>query len=212
MSRDHVPSKCLLRPPYPKQLPAVEVCKSCNQGFSRDEEYLVAFLGCVIAGSSDPSKQVIPSAARVLQRNEKLRAQIDRSKREYKTVSGESRCAWYPEAERVNRVLLKNARGHALFEYGEPIREEPKHVWSLPLQSLTSQHRAHFENNNSGGLAAWPEVGSRMMTRVISGQDMVGSWVVVQDGVYRYSVEQQGRLLVKSVLLEYLATEVYWER
>src|ERR1017187_4910989 len=117
MSRDHVPSKCLLRPPYPKQLPAVEVCKSCNQGFSRDEEYLVAFLGCVIAGSSDPSKQVIPSAARVLQRNEKLRAQIDRSKREYKTVSGESRCAWYPEAERVNRVLLKNARGHALFEY-----------------------------------------------------------------------------------------------
>ena len=31
-------------------------------------------------------------------------------------------------------------------------------------------------------LAGWPEVGSRMMTLVIMGQDLRGGWVIVQDG------------------------------
>ena len=49
------------------------------------------------------------------------------------------------------------------------------------------------------------------MTRLITGQDLQNGWVVVQDGVYRYRVEQFGGFLVRSVLHEYLATEVYWE-
>jgi hypothetical protein len=31
---DHVPSKVLLDKPYPDQLPVVNACRSCNQGFS----------------------------------------------------------------------------------------------------------------------------------------------------------------------------------
>jgi len=56
----------------------------------------------------------------------------------------------------------------------------------------------------------WPEVGSRMLTRVVTGQDLAGSWVTVQDGIYRYAVAQHGVVLVKSVLFEYLAAEVFW--
>ena len=52
-SRDHVPSKSLLLKPHPANLPIVQVCKSCNNGFSLDEEYLVAFLGSVLVGSTD---------------------------------------------------------------------------------------------------------------------------------------------------------------
>ena len=47
-SRDHVPSKCLLSRPYPDNLPVVEVCASCNESFSLDEEYLIAFTGAVL--------------------------------------------------------------------------------------------------------------------------------------------------------------------
>ena len=65
-----------------------------------------------------------------------------------------------------------------------------------------------FENIDMG--SGWPEVGSRMMTRVLTGQDLLGEWVIVQDGVYRYSVVQQGVMLVRTVLFEYLATETYW--
>ena len=50
-----------------------------------------------------------------------------------------------------------------------------------------------------------------MMTRLVTGEDLRNGWVNVQEGVYRYRVEQHGGFLVRSVLHEFLATEVYWE-
>lgn len=208
INRDHVPSKGLLRKPYPANLPVVNVCKSCNSSFSLDEEYLAAFLGCVLSGSSDPERQENPSVGARLRRSPGLRARIERGKTESRTLSGEPRIVWHAELERVRRVVVKNARGHAFFEYGEPKLTEPTHVWSAPLESLTDEQRSVFEDADMGG--GWPEVGSRMMTRVMTGQDMSGGWVVVQDGIYRYAVIQQGVLLVRSVLHEYLATETWW--
>lgn len=208
INRDHVPSKSLLQKPYPDNLPVVPACKACNEGFSLDEEYLVAFLGCVLTGSTEPEGQRIQKAQRILGENTALRTRIERAKTEYRTQGGETRCIWTPETERVNRVILKNARGHAFFEYGEPMLAEPSHIWSAPLETLTAQQREDFENIDMG--SGWPEVGSRMMTRLMTGQDMSGGWVVVQDDTYRYGVAQQGVMLVRSVILEYLATEVFW--
>jgi hypothetical protein len=65
-SRDHVPSKSLLYEPYPKNLPVVQICKPCNNGFARDEEYVAAFLGAVLTGSTEPERQGHPGAARTL--------------------------------------------------------------------------------------------------------------------------------------------------
>lgn len=208
-NRDHVPSKSMLLTPYPDNLPVVEICRSCNQGFSHDEEYLATFLSCVLAGSSDPGQQQNPQAKRTLEYQSRLRERIERSKTEYRTADGETRTVWKPESERINRVIVKNARGHAFYEFGEPMLAEPTHVWSSPLENMAEQQCSEFETMDSGGV--WPEVGSRMMTRVLTGQDLDGDWVVVQDGVYRYAVAQQGLMLVRSVLFEYLATEVYWE-
>ena len=56
----------------------------------------------------------------------------------------------------------------------------------------------------------WPEVGSRMMTRLLTGKDLAGGWVVVQNGVYRYAVMDAGPMLVRMILGEYLAAEVRW--
>lgn len=187
----------------------MDVCKTCNEGFSLDEEYAIAFLGCVLAGSTEPDRQLLPRAARILERSPKLRERIERAKTEYKTQAGETRSVWTPEAKRIERVVLKNARGHAFFEYGEPMLDEPSHVWFAPLESLTRQEREEFENVNLGD--GWPEVGSRMMTRVMTGQDLQDGWVIVQDDVYRYAVIQSGVMLVRSVLFEYLATEVHWD-
>jgi hypothetical protein len=212
-NEDHVPSKSLLQKPRPHHLPVVRICKPCNSSFSRDEQYLVAFLSSVLAGSTDPSAQKNASAARSLGNSAKLRALIDRSSSSYQTVGGEICTVWKPDMHRVNRVVVKNARGHAYFEFGEPMMTEPTHVWACPLESMTSKDREDFEGTvYSGQLSPWPEVGSRMMTRVLTGQDMAGPWVIVQQGVYRYSLSQCGGLLVRSVLSEYLATEVYWEQ
>ena len=208
---DHVPSKALLRKPHPAHLPVVRICTVCNNGFSADEEYLFLFLNCVLAGSTDPDRQLDPRVARALGRHHSLRSRIERSKTEYQTVAGATRYIWTPETERVNRVVVKNARGHAFYEYGEPMLTEPDLVWAAPLESLPAPQRNAFENiHGNGTIAAWPEVGSRMMTRVLTGQDLRDGWVLVQQGVYRYAVAQLGAILVRSVLYDYLATEVRW--
>lgn len=131
---------------------------------------------------------------------------IDRTK---SSDDGNSYRPQQPDMERINRVVLKNARGHAYFEYGEPKMEAPLWVWARPLESMSGSERAEFEGLAvAGGLAAWPEVGNRMMTRIAAGLDMDGDWIVVQDGAYRYSVDDADGLRVRSVVWEYLATEV----
>ncbi len=208
-NRDHVPSKSLLQMPYPDNLPVVQVCRPCNSSFAPHEEYLAAFLGVVLAGSTDPHRQTNANAARILQGNVKLCAQIEKAKSEYRTHGGDTHFVWKPELESINRVVLKNARGHAFYEFGEPMLESPTHVWSAPLAAFTAGERAEFEHVDLG--PGWPEVGSRMMTRVMTGQDLFDGWIIVQDGVYRYAVAQTGAMIVRTVLFEYLATEVYWE-
>lgn len=58
--RDHVPSQSLLHKLYAANLPVVQVCKECNKGHSLDEQYVTTFLGCVLAGSTDPDQQRFP--------------------------------------------------------------------------------------------------------------------------------------------------------
>lgn len=210
-NRDHVPSKCLLRKPYPENLPVIDTCVDCNNGFSPDEEYLHLFQQCVLTGSTDPEQHSDAKIARALRRQRKLRARIERSKTEYRMIGGETRCVWEPERERVERIVVKNARGHVFYEYGEPMLGEPTHVSTLPLTAMPTAARKGFENDGIvGELAGWPEVGSRMMARVLTGQDMRDGWVIVQDGVYRFRLQQRSGIVVRSVLFEYLATEVHW--
>lgn len=63
-TRDHVPSKCLLEQPYPPNLPIVECCESCNQSFSKDEQYFVCLIESVLCGSTDPDK-MLPEISRI---------------------------------------------------------------------------------------------------------------------------------------------------
>jgi hypothetical protein len=184
------------------------VCKTCNEGFSLDEEYFVAFLGCVLAGSTEPERQCDPRVQRILSRSAALRARIEHSRSQSTTLFDEHRIVWIPERDRIDRVILKNARGHAYFEYGEPMLDAPAHIWSTPLETMNDEDRERFDQVTTRDL--WPEVGSRMLTRVLTGQDLVDGWVVVQDNIYRYSVIQEGSMLVRSVIQEYLATEVFW--
>lgn len=210
-NRDHAPSKSLLQKPCPEELPVIQVCRECDSSFSRDEEYLTALLGAVLTGTTEPTAQSNPSARRILARNRKLRARIDHAKTTYTSIGGETRIIWKPEIERVNNVVVKNARGHAFFELGEPMLTKPSHVLFMPLVSLANTERGHFESEADGSLAPWPEVGSRMMTRIITRQDLSDGWIIVQDGVYRYAVLLDGGIRVKTIIYEYLATEVRWE-
>jgi hypothetical protein len=209
-NRDHAPSKSLLQRPWPDNIPVVTICKPCNESFSPDEEYTVAALSATLSGTTDPERQIIASSGRILAANAKLRTAVDRCRISYRTIGGENRTVWRPNLDRIKRVALKNARGHAYYEIGEPMMEKPAYVNVFPLCELTAEERNEFEDVGQEGV--WPEVGSRMMTRLITGEDLTShGWVMVQEGVYRYSADQRGKMTVRSVLYDYLGTEVRWD-
>jgi hypothetical protein len=207
-SRDHVPTRALLNIPYPDDLPTVEICGECNNGFSKDEEYLVALIACVISGSVELSRDEFPVASDILARSAGLAARIERTRRDQLTLWGDADIQWSAELDRVENVVVKNARGHAFHELGLPLQLRPSHVAVSPVFLLSDSRRSQFEQWPDDAL--WAEVGSRMMQRMAEG-DLERDWVVVQRGVYRYmAVQRPGETVIRSVIREYLATEVSW--
>ena len=215
ITQEHILSKCLLTKPYPEELMTLAACRECNVSYSRDEEYFAALLNAVLAGSTDPEKQTTEVAARMFERRTGLQAKIEEARTETNTLFGENEIRFTPEQERVDRVVVKNARGHAVYELDRWMTADPDRVVAVPLQSLTNEQYQEFEAVQSV-ISGWSEIGTRMFQRECFAcdphqTDFSGPWIVVQDSVYRYAVVDDGEgLLVRSVVREYLATEVYW--
>lgn len=218
-TREHVPSRVFLDAPFPENLPIVGACKTCNNGFSLDEEYLACLVESVVAGSTDPEMIRRPGVAKILRRSPALRARIEEAK---SLVSG--RVQFAIESKRVRNILLKLARGHAVFELSQACREEPAWVWWHPLELMEEDKRDDFESCHV--VEGYGEIGSRNMQRMLVAQftfqsedgqtnnlSMVfNDWIEVQEGRYRYHAVDYGDLIkIKMVIGEYLACEVAWE-
>lgn len=218
-TREHVPSRVFLDKPYPENLPVVGACHPCNNGFSKDEEYVACLIESVIAGSADPAKIRRPNIAALLDRSPILRARIESSK----TVDG-TRTVFEVEHERVCCVLLKLARCHAAYELKQDCRSEPASIWWQPMELLTEQFLEEF--NSPHAIQTYGEIGSRGMQRLrvaaikLAGPNgderllhlILNDWVEVQEGRYRYqAIDDGGLVRVKFVIGEYLACEVVWE-
>jgi hypothetical protein len=207
---DHVPSNILLDDPLPGDLPTVEACALCNGSFSVDEEYLACLLECVLCGTTEAAAVGREKVARALAHNPSLGERVRGSLRK----SGDGLLVWMPEEDRVRRIVVKLARGHAAYELSLPQIEEPIGVSALPLIAMHDSDRTTFENAGAGSLRGWPEIGSRAFHRAAGAHPYAaqpGPWINVQEGRYRYSVDQDGGVSVRFVLSEYLACTVEWE-
>lgn len=215
-TRDHAPSKVFMDIPYPRTMPTLPSCGTCNQGFSNDEEYLACFIECVIEGTSDPDRLKRTKVKKALRRNGKLKQIIERSRSEQLVFWGENNITWAPDMKRVRRVVLKLAHCHVAHELNEPQRHYPDHVFVHPLITLNEEQRKNFETLPDG--VYWPDVNSRGMERsisaiqrVIEGDDeYVNAWCHVQEGRYRYMAFSDGSMIVRGVISEYLGYEVIW--
>lgn len=227
-NRDHVPTKSFLTKALRERgakydrgsggefdyLPQVLVCRRCNSSFSPDESYLLCVLYAVMAGSLYPDPTKHPEAATVLRSNRQVvRSLKSMPNGQLLLFDNLQPFTLFPDPDKVRRVIVKNARGHAYHEIGEPLLEEPDHVAFLPLQQLAPEQRDAFEAVGScAELAVWPEVGSRMTVHLLDEEAMVGGWITVEPGRYRYAIDWSGAVTVRSVIWEYLATETRWER
>jgi hypothetical protein len=217
-TRDHVPSRVFLDPPFPENLPVVFACRSCNSSFSRDEEYLACLIESVVVGSTDPVHIRRRRVAEILRRTPALRAQIEALKA---TQAGQ--VTFGIEPDRVRNVLVKLARGHAAYELSQPCREAPTSIEFWPLISMDDQERDAYEAGHV--LRIFGEIGSRASQRLLVTQVelasadgdrlrmnlLINDWLDVQDGRYRYiAIEESDEIRIKIVIAEYLACEVRW--
>jgi hypothetical protein len=203
-SRDHVPPKVFLDPPYPDHLPCVGSCRRCNVGASQDEQYVACLIEAVVCGSVDPARIRRPKIARTLARTPKLAARIGASMR---IVDG--RIVTDVETDRVDRVFEKLGRGLYAFEMGEPATDMVAALRVSPIESLDHDALSAFATLAAPELL--PEVGSRMMQRVIvlDERRVVNDWVEVQPGQFDYALEDfAGDVRVKFVVADLLAVEV----
>lgn len=208
-TKDHIPSKTLLDRPLPDNVHTVDICFLCNNGFSGHEEYFAAFLSATMAGSTVPEVQPFGAGRKALAGNAKMRRLIDESATQHVDEDGETRLTWHPDLERIRPVVIKNARGHVFFELGLPFYHEPAHVITQPLVTAPEEWLSDFLTVDHGN--GWPEVGSRLLQRLVSGDDMAAGWTIVQLGVYVFAVfEDDDGVVARSIIREYLLTEVRW--
>jgi len=203
-TRDHVPSKVFLDEPYPENLPVVFACQSCNEGFSLDEEYLACLIECVVCGTVDYMGVERKKIASIFQRKPALVSRFAQARKEV----GDG-LAFSAELPRIKNVLLKLARGHAVYELNEPQLDEPSCLTCIPLFGMDPGQRVKFEALPRSLKS--PEVGSRSSQRLVVNEPGLVLWMTVQQGRYRYLAFVDSGIIIRIVIREYLACEIGWD-
>jgi len=202
-TRDHVPSRVLLDEPYPENLPVVPACKSCNSGFSADEEYVACLIESVLTGHANSSAVQRPKIQRILSDKPALLARL-RSAR----VVNQNGTSFQIEEVRLKQLFRKLGCGHSLFELHIPHSGAEPQIWMAPLPLLSADELYAFESLPLPSLL--PEVGSRALIEQAERGSFLPEWVVVQPGRYRYAAWVGETLAVRIVLSEYLAGHIEW--
>lgn len=205
-TRDHVPPRVMLDEPYPTDLPVVPACEECNEATSLDEQYLACLVDCAISGSPGPDRLQREEVRRMLSEAPGLQKRLAACRQD--TIAGGS--IWRIEEERIQRVVLKLARGHAAYQLRIPQLAVPKQIEVNRLADMSILERRAFETLPDE--RAWPELGGRIFVGVAAdgAQYPVNGWFEVQPGRYRYAVTWSHGVGVRVVLSEYLACKVTW--
>ncbi len=202
-TREHVPSRIFLDQPYPQELHVVGACTDCNQKHSLDEEYVACAIECALRGSANSDAIQRRKIKRILETKPLLKARIGNSF--VKIAAG---LGLKIENERFQRVCIKLAQCHLLFNQNEPPLEEPSVIKFGTLEDLDGESKYALEQPVP--LTILPEVGSRAMQRMLILENVAYMpWVEVQRDRYRFITPEVG--VARMVFSEYLWCEVRWE-
>jgi hypothetical protein len=113
-SRDHVPPKLLLERPYPPNLLTVPSCARCNQGWSQDEQYVLALLSQI--GTSQVLTNKLATGG-VVDRALRRRPLLERRLHDALQTDEEGRILIAAELDRVHKVVSKIAQGLYVLRY-----------------------------------------------------------------------------------------------
>lgn len=209
-TREHVPSKTFLSEPFPENLPTIPACFKCNNGYSDDEKYVACFL--------DKLKSYVYTdyscSKKTCQRIEKDKLLQKTLMEQLKVDNG--KVYFQPDEERILRILVKLARGHAGFELDHVCFDDSEiRIWYDFVFNMSEQETQSFCHIPTYDVA--PEIGARgmfLIQNIGTGEaSTFANWNDVQDGQYRYQVAMNGgaSVTVKLVIYEFLYCQVDFE-
>lgn len=209
-TREHIPSKAFLVEPYPEDLVTLPACFECNNGFSKDEEYVSCFLDTLKAAVYQDYTQRADIVRR-LEKNAKLKELLDGQ-----IKVGDSQVHYHFDENRLRRILIKLAKGHAGFEFDHISFGDSDITVNYNFIFNMSEHAlSKFEEIPE--MKLFPEVGSRScaVPFIVQNADTGEAsafmfWNDVQEGQYRYQVSYNefGGICVKIVIYEMLYCRV----
>lgn len=137
ISDDHIPPKCLFPKPYPLNMITVPSCDNCNQGASKDDEYLrLIFTAREDVENNSSVQKILPLVRKSLNRKEYpgLRMNFIKSTT---LVDGISKAGLYigkiplhgVDSLRLNRVLKRIINGIIYDVYHYRIPNNYARVW-----------------------------------------------------------------------------------
>lgn len=203
-TRDHVPPKIFLDKPYPENLPVVGACLDCNTRASVNEEYVACLLEVASCGSVDPAALSRDKIARILRKKPSIATKLA----SFLEGSGELFIS-KEDKGRISAVLEKIASALWAFETGETASPGAAGVRFSSIPGLAPNALEEFMMLDQPGTL--PEVGSRMMSRVLiteDGKPLQPSWIELQSGRFSYGIELGYHGRVKMILGDYLVVEV----
>lgn len=206
-TEDHVPSRCFLDKPYPKDMPVVPCCHKCNQSFSKDEQYVSCMIDCMKADTVIPNEIIREKTRNTLLSRPKLQERIASQKREFGGLT-----VYDYEKERFEKVIRKLAYGHLAFE-NDILPWDNTYTISMRLLSEMSdcQKQLFFQPYKGSVL---PEVCSHALDHVMLYYEDDGNlsfysyWNIIQQNRYGYCVSPEGNK-VKIIIANFLAVEVH---
>jgi hypothetical protein len=197
-TRDHVPPRFFLDEPFPANYPVVPACRTCNNDHSGDEQYLGCLIECLKVNSTDPAVVTREKISRTLARVPSLRTLIESER------VRNNPAIWYSQNSRIERCIVKIARGLMSYESGDPQLDDATRVGIWAVSEMTKQnHDAFFRVPD---LIWFPEIGSRAFHRVAYLGEY--GWVTVQQARFQYLASGTS---VRMLFSNYLGAEVSWE-
>ena len=123
---------------------------SGNEGFSLDEEYLAVFLNCVLAGLPIRTDSGIPESSAFCRITACSGVRIEGSRKDYKTLDGETRSVWNANGKGESRHCQMLAVMPSFLSNGVTMLRDPQSVWVGAIRASATRQRRAFETIEMG--------------------------------------------------------------
>lgn len=207
----------------PSDLPVLSACQNCNNGFSSDELYTRTYIECLKAVLIDNNLDCLHVESTDRKEKREVKLTIKKALDQKMLIFD----------DRVGRVLLKLAIGHAVYELSEGYHSLawdgiPLYTKYIIRATVSEKEWNYLEFAEAMNDKILPVVGSRVYRNLLvcqlplkSFEDssdvnlnlLMMDWTDIQDGEYRYiAYLDDDKLVVKMIILDFLYGEVVFKR